>query len=265
MGKPNRGKGGPGPPSPSREEHHVTDASTDSNNNDKKSTLSANATETKIPTKSNPKYSQSITSIDSDSQNDLTTQVNDGPLASTAVKSNKRKLRKSKQNSVSPIAKKYLADHTPQQLRIQNSDNSTPMSGVISESDSTDDEIPPNQNCHPPSSSSTTTSEKQQPQKLPSSDANPGASAANTTNPNDVIPPTQTRYANRKSPPTTASITTARINLNDPSYQENLPESTRHIILTSTKENTDLTKVNPVLIAKEIDSICGPIKRMEYL
>jgi hypothetical protein len=58
---------------------------------------------------------------------------------------------------------------------------------------------------------------------------------------------------------------TARVNLNDPSYLDNLPEATRHVILTSTTENIILTKLNPILLQIAIDNICGPVSEVEYL
>jgi hypothetical protein len=56
----------------------------------------------------------------------------------------------------------------------------------------------------------------------------------------------------------------ARVNLNDPENLEKLPKSIRDIIITSTRENTKLSRLNPIRIAQEIDKICGEVPKVEY-
>ena len=45
---------------------------------------------------------------------------------------------------------------------------------------------------------------------------------------------------------------------------QNNPNDTRHVFITSTDPTKKLTSFNPIKLQKDIDSICGPVNKVEY-
>lgn len=183
--------------------------------------------------------------------------------SANAVPPRKRKQKFDNNTGQSPTAKKPLINRTPDNDKTKcTPESSSIMSGVISGSDisetDSEDEITPNQN-------PLTTTRKLISVTIASDNSDTSDCSLNMPK---SLPCIQTPAINLQAPSTsrpTPTHQTARVDLNAPTYLANLPESTRHIILTSTTEKTTLTKLNPILLQKAIDNICGPVADVDYL
>jgi hypothetical protein len=57
---------------------------------------------------------------------------------------------------------------------------------------------------------------------------------------------------------------TARIDLNSQEMQKNIPATTRKVFITSKDQKCILSKLNPLLVARSIDAICGKVTNVVH-
>ena len=63
----------------------------------------------------------------------------------------------------------------------------------------------------------------------------------------------------------TRTFTNARVNIESPEFIQRLPQTTRSVYIQSAEEGTVVAKVNPIVLGKAVDHICGPVERIQHL
>lgn len=187
-----------------------------------------------------------------------TSKTTDLPTTSSnPTQSNEKKKRKKKQKGLKnkKQAKTLHQDtenveQSPEDLNCQD-----PMSDCFMESNSEESNTSQESTSSLEDSSDHEVIQSSQPQQM--------LKTPTITNQHNRV--NETNEKTRTNKPLKTIQPKAQIDMNNADFNNNLPENTRFVHISSNDETVTLSKTNPLILKKTITELCGPIKNCNYL